>query len=224
MQTMFEKTFSFLRQIKENNNREWYHANKSTYQDAKQEFEHFIELLIHESTNFDASLKGLTPKDCIFRIFRDVRFSKDKSPYKTNFGAFLVPGGRKSMHAGYYLHLEPGSSFIASGIYMPPSNILRAIRNDIFEHYEEYKSIINSSAIRSTFQEMGGEKLKSAPRGFPKDFEGIEDLKYKSYGLMNNQTDAEIMAPDSLETILNTFETAKPFVRFMNEAVEKAEK
>ena len=97
---MFEKSFSFLKPLKKNNNREWYHANKDLYLEAKEEFEHITELLIHEISKFDRSILGLTPKDCIFRIFRDVRFSKDKSPYKTNFGTFMVPGGRKASNAG----------------------------------------------------------------------------------------------------------------------------
>ena len=180
---MLEKSLEFLGKLKENNNREWYHANKSLYQEAKAEFEHLTELLIHETSKFDRSILGLTPKECIFRIFRDVRFSKDKSPYKTNFGTFLTPGGRKAGNAGYYLHIEAGASFIATGIYMPPSNVLRAIRKDIYEHYEEYMEILAQPDLKSHFGEVSGDKLKTPPRGFNKDFEGIEHLKFKSFGL-----------------------------------------
>lgn len=220
---MFEKSFSFLRLLKQNNNRDWYHGNKHLYAEAKQEFEHIVELLIHETSKIDTSILGLTPKEGIFRIFRDVRFSKDKTPYKTNFGAFLVPGGRKSFHAGYYLHLEPEGSFIASGIYMPPSNILRAIRNDIFEHFEEYETILNSNEIAKEFGEVSGDKLKLPPKGFPKEFRGIEQLKFKSFGLSSMRTDEQMQKADSIEDVLNLFEISKPFISFLNEAIKNAE-
>lgn len=220
---MFDKSFSFLRLLKQNNNREWYHANKQLYSEAKQEFEHIVELLIHETSKIDANILGLTPKDCIFRIFRDVRFSKDKTPYKTNFGAFLVPGGRKSLHAGYYLHLEPEGSFIAGGIYMPPSNILRAIRNDIYEHFEEYEAILNSKKLVKEFGEVSGDKLKLAPKGFPKEFHGIEHLKFKSFGLISQRSDKQMQKADAIEDVIDLFEIAKPFISFLNEAIKNAE-
>lgn len=219
---MLEKSVNFLKLLKENNNREWYHANKSLYQEAKTEFEHFTEILIHETIKIDKSLTGLEPKDCIFRIFRDVRFSKDKSPYKTNFGTFLCPGGRKSFHAGYYFHIEPGVSFIAAGIYMPPSNILRAVRKDIVEHYEEYLEILEDPELKSCFGEVSGEKLKTPPRGFARDFEGIEHLKFKSYTLMRSRSDAEIRSSDCLTDVIRHFRVASPFIKFLNEAAKNA--
>ena len=221
---MFEKSFGFLRQLKENNNREWYHANKEVYGEAKQEFEHITELLIHEVVQFDKNIAGLQPKDCIFRIFRDVRFSADKSPYKTNFGTFLVPGGRKSMNAGYYLHIEPGGSMIATGIYMPPSPILMAIRKDIYAYTEEFKNIIQSKEIRELFGEISGEKLKSPPRGFSKDFPDVELLKYKSYGLIREKSDREMMNPDILKEIITCYKASQKLIHFLNEAIQHAEK
>ena len=221
---MFDKTYAFLRELRDNNNREWYHANKTKYAKAKEEFEQITELLLHEITLFDRSIAGLTPKDCIFRIFRDVRFSKDKSPYKTNFGSFIAPGGRKSMNAGYYLHIEPGSSFIAGGIYMPPSNILNAIRREIYAHYPEYLDIIKEKQFIERFADMGGDRLKNPPRGFDKDFEGIEHLKFKSYALMYSPDENELTGENGLALIVDSFRIALPFVQFMNEAVEKADK
>ena len=220
---MFEKSLDFLRKLRDNNNRDWYHAHKSLYNEAKLEFEHVTEILIHEVVQFDKSIAGIQPKDCIFRIFRDVRFSADKSPYKTNFGTFLVPGGRKSSFAGYYLHIEPGGSFIASGIYMPPPSILLAIRKDIFTYTDEFKNTINSKEVKELFGEISGDKLKLAPKGFPKEFPDIDLLKYKNYGLLRMKTDREIMDAEVLKEIIHCFEVTSPFVKFLNEAVQQAE-
>lgn len=215
---MLEKSLGFLKQLRDNNQREWYHENKSLYNEAKTEFEQLTELLLHETQNFDKSIAGLSPKDCIFRIFRDIRFSKDKSPYKTNFGTFLCPGGRKAMNAGYYLHIEPGKSFIAAGIYMPPSHVLRAVRTDIYEHFEEYLEIINEPELKKCFGEVSGDKLKTPPKGFDKEFIGIEHLKFKNYGLMTDRSDSEIQAENSFADIIYHFKVASPFVKFLNEA------
>lgn len=219
---MFDKSFEFLRNLSQNNNREWYHANKSIYNDAKLEFEHITEILLHEVSEFDNDLAGLTPKDCIFRIFRDVRFSTNKLPYKTNFGTFLTRGGKKAGFAGYYLHIEPDNSFIAGGIYMPPSAVLKEIRNDIFEHIEEFKEIIHTPQLSDNFKPMSGDKLKNPPRGFPKEFPDVDLLKFKSYGFSKMKTDKELMEDGILEEIVNSFKLLYPFIRFLNEAIVKA--
>jgi uncharacterized protein (TIGR02453 family) len=218
---MFEKSFSFLKQIRENNNREWYHANKNEYQQAKLEFEQITEILINETGKFDKDIRGLQPKDCIFRIFRDVRFSSDKSPYKSNFGTFLCKGGKKSGYAGYYLHLEPGSSFIAGGIYMPPSPLLKAIRDDIFEHIDEFKEIITHPDFVKHFKQIDADKLKTAPKGFPKDFPDIELLKFTSYTVGKSKTDKQMSEPSILKEIPDAFKSLYTFNRFMNEAISK---
>ncbi len=218
---MFEKSFDFLKKIKQNNNREWFHANKAQYNEAREEFEHVTELLIHEVSRFDRNIAGLTPKDCIFRIFRDIRFSNDKTPYKTNFGSYLVKGGKKSFHAGYYLHIEPGGgSFVAGGFYMPPSDWLKAIRKSIYDHIDEFKDIIHSPAFYKEFGELYADKLKKPPQGFPKDWPDIELLKYKSYDIIKMLTDKEFKQHDILNTIMRLFELMHPFITFLNEAEE----
>ena len=219
---MFEKSYSFLQLIKQNNNREWYHANKNIYNEAKLEFEHVNELLLHKMASIDTSLISLSPKDCIFRIFRDVRFSKDKSPYKTNFGTFIAPGGRKAGKAGYYLHLEPGGSFIAGGIHMPPSPVLKAIRQEIYEHTNEFKTLVEEARKKSNLDGFFGEKLSGAPRGFSKDFPDIELLKYKSYGLSKSISDGEIKSDTALENILHYFQHLHPLLQFLNNAISEA--
>jgi uncharacterized protein (TIGR02453 family) len=218
---MFEKTFPFLRAIRDNNNREWYHANKDIYNEAKIEFEHVTELLINETGKFDKDIRGLLPKDCIFRIFRDVRFSSDKSPYKSNFGAFLSKGGKKGGFAGYYLHIEPDSSFIAGGIYLPPSPQLRAIREDILENIDEFKEILSEPGFKKHFGGISADSLKTIPKGFSKDLPDVELLKYTSYTVMKAKKDKELTDIKSLNEITDAFHSLFRFNRFMNEAIIK---
>jgi len=216
---MFDKSFDFLKTLSQNNNRDWYHANKTFYNDAKQEFEHVTEILLHEVSGFDKDILGLVPKDCIFRIFRDVRFSANKLPYKTNFGTFLTRGGKKAGFAGYYLHIQPENSFIAGGIYMPPSPVLKEIRNDIFEHIDEFKEIIGSSEMKKNFGELAGDKLVNPPRGFPKEFPDVELLKYKNYSFIKFKSDKEMQDERILKEIVDGFRILYPFIRFLNEAI-----
>ena len=213
---------SFLNDLRRNNNREWFKENENKYRKSKELFEHFLDILIPPLHQIDASIDVISSKDCIFRIYRDVRFSKNKEPYKNNFGAFISKGGRKSPYAGYYIHIEPGSSFIGGGIYMPESKILNAIRTEIYNNTSEYKSIINDPSFKKYFPAIFGEKLKMAPKGFPKDFEDIELLKNKHYALAHNVKD-EFWSDNGLfDNIMDIFKTQYPFNRFMNEAVEKA--
>lgn len=175
--------YEFLLELRENNNRDWFHANKKKYDKAKRDFELFVELSIEQIKDIDPDISGLHAKDCIFRIFRDVRFSEDKRPYKTHFGAFLAKNGRKSRYGGYYIHIEPEGSFLGGGCYMPAPNVLKAIREEIFHNPLEFKEIITNKEFTSHFPEMYGDKLKTAPRGYPKDFEHIDLLNFKNYAV-----------------------------------------
>jgi len=211
----------FLTTLKKNNNRDWFNKNKKWYQRSREEFEVYVNYLIGKIQTFDADTRYLTAKDCIFRIYRDVRFSKDMSPYKTNFGAFIVKDGRKSGNAGYYLHIEPGSSFQGGGIYMPPAETLRVLRKEIFETIEEFKFIISEKEFKYHFGEISGEKLKTAPRGFPMDFPEIELLKYKSYTIIKSVPDGFIQSKELTEEITRVFKAMYPFNRFINMAIAK---
>jgi uncharacterized protein (TIGR02453 family) len=215
---MFEKSFHFLHKLKYNNDREWYHANKELYISAKEEFEQITQILIRSVNEFDKSTTGLTPKDCIFRIFRDIRFTNDKTPYKTNFGCYIVKGGKKSVHAGYYLHIEPGGSFVAGGIYVPPTPWLKAIRQSIYDHFDEFSEIINEPGLIREFGAITGDKLQKAPQGFPKDFEGIDLLKFKSYDLTKMLPEKFFKEEDCLTKIADHFKLMNPFIQFLNEA------
>lgn len=211
--------YNFLSELQKNNTREWFQENKTLYNKAKGDFQLYIEYLIAHISEFDVDIKSITAKDSIFRIFRDVRFSSDKSPYKTNFGAYMVKNGKKSGNAGYYLHIEPGGSFIAAGSHMPPPDNLKAIRTEIYENSQEFIDILNASDFKSVFPEMVGEQLKTAPKGFDKEWEHVELLRFKSFTVWKHFTDEEILNEQFTDKVLETFKTAKPFNDFINHAI-----
>jgi uncharacterized protein (TIGR02453 family) len=211
-----QNTSKFLISLQHNNNREWFKANEKLYQTAKKEFETLIELLILGIKEFDTEISNISAKDCVFRIFRDVRFSHNKEPYKANFGAFIAPNGRKSEYAGYYVHFEPGNSFLGGGIYMPQPDVLRAIRNAIYDDSKHYKDIINNPKFKKYFSEIYGEKLKTAPKGFPKDFPDIDLLKPKHYALSHPISDSFWQTDKILVNALDIFKTQFTFNRFLN--------
>jgi uncharacterized protein (TIGR02453 family) len=215
-----KKLLQFLSDLKENNYKEWFHENKATYQTVKTEFEEFLAHTIANIAQFDKSVKTLEPKQCIFRINRDVRFSNDKSPYKTNFGGFIVPGGKKAGNAGYYIHIEPGNCFLAGGVYMPAPDILKAVRTEIFENTDDFKKIINNKKFKSSFKGILDDgKLKTAPKGFPKDFEDIDLLRYKHYIVSKTINEDLITSDKFLDEINSVFKTIYPFNSFINEAI-----
>lgn len=215
-----KSVFDFLFELRENNNREWFHANKKKYEAAKKDFQLFVELSIEQIKTFDPSVSGLNAKDCLFRIFRDVRFSEDKRPYKTNFGAFIAKNGRKSRYGGYYIHIEPEQCFLGGGCYMPASNVLKAIRTEIFHHPEEFKGIVENTEFQKHFPELYGDKLKTAPRGFPKDFEHIDLLNYKHYAVSKMIDDPIVHSDQFVREIDNAFKALYPLNRFLNEIVQ----
>jgi uncharacterized protein (TIGR02453 family) len=215
-----DSVFEFLTQLRENNNREWFQANKKKYDKAKKDFELFIELSIEQIKIIDPEVSGINAKDCLFRIFRDVRFSEDKRPYKTNFGAFIAKNGRKSRYGGYYIHIEPDECFLGGGCYMPASNVLKAIRTEIYHHPNEFRSIIESSEFKRHFPEMYGDKLKTAPRGFPKDFDHIDLLNYKHYAVGKSVSNEIVCSNKFVEEIDKTFKALYPLNKFLNEIVQ----
>lgn len=222
MDTISSTTLKFLSDLKENNNKDWFAANKSIFENAKAEFEAFIDALIQQIAAFDPTIKHHKGKDCVFRIYRDVRFSKDKSPYKTNFGAHITAAEKKSdIHtkAGYYIHLEPGgNSMLAGGAYMPPSDWLKSIRQEIHYNTADFKAILNSKSFKKYFGELSGEKLKTAPKEYPKDHPEIELLKYKSFLATHQCEDEIITSKNFLKHCREVFEVLYPFDQFLNRA------
>jgi len=208
----------FLSELGKNNNKDWFDANKQLYLDAKEIMERFVNQAIQVISEFDPSIGDQQAKKCVFRIYRDVRFSKNKMPYKTNMGAFIVPGGKKSGKAGYYIHIEPGSSFLGGGIYRPESPILKLVRDEVMYGIDEFKQIIEAPDFKDVFGNIHGEKLKRPPKGFPADFKEIELLKFKSYALIHPVTDEQIMKDGFIEELGKVFMQMTPFNKFINRA------
>jgi uncharacterized protein (TIGR02453 family) len=222
MATITQVTFKFLKDLKKNNNRDWFLENKPTFEEAKKEFEIFIDQLIGEITQFDNSIAHHSAKDCIFRIYRDVRFSKDKSPYKTHFGAHISSAAKRSeIHskAGYYIHIEPGASILAGGAYVPPGPWIKAIRQEIAYNADDFKKVLNSKSFKEYFNEIEGEKLKKAPKGYTPDHPEIELLKYKSFLAVNKCTDQQITSSDFMDHCSKVFKALLPFDQFLNNAI-----
>lgn len=219
-----EKTIDFLKKIKSNNNKEWFDKNKEKYLAAKEEFEAVVEKIIkavHKSDKkISAEMKG---KDCTFRIYKDVRFSKDKTPYKTNMGASINPGGKKSLVAGYYLHVEPGgSSFLAGGVYMPEPQLLSAIRQEIDYNAAPLLKILNSASFKKYFKGFDDEgKLKTAPKGFEKDHPQLEFLKNKHFVVSHKLSDKQLLDKNFPDQVALGFKAMQPLLEYLREAVAK---
>jgi len=216
-----DKVLQFLHELSENNNREWFNDNRNRYHENRDKIIFLIEILINEIKKFDPEIAGANPKDCMFRIFRDVRFSKNKQPYKTNFGGFIAKGGRKSIYPGYYIHIEPKQSFAGGGVYMPQAAPLKAIRLYLAEHAPDFKAIINAPDFKKTFPEMYDHQLKTAPKGFPKDHEFIDLLRYKSFAFTNNMGNKIITGDSFIEHTVQSFRELQKANDFLYEALEK---
>lgn len=220
MATIDKSTLTFLTDLRKHNDREWFLANRNRYVEAKSNYEAFVQSVIDEIIRFDPVLKGLEAKTCTYRINRDIRFSNDKTIYKTYMGAFIVKGGKKNgdRYAGYYVHVEPGNnSMIAGGAYVPPMPWLTAIRNKIDEQGGKFKKILNDRDLKNYFGEIEGEKLKSAPKGFPRDHPDIELLKMKSYLVSRMISDKEITSDGILSLIIKGCRAMKPLNDFLND-------
>ena len=212
-----KSTLTFLTDLKNHNDRTWFNDNRPRYDEARLNFVAFIQGTIDEIVKFDPIFKGLEAKSCIFRINRDTRFSHDKSVYKTNFGAFMVRGGKKSSDRfpGYYLHIEPGASFVAGGAYIPPAPWLNAIRDRIDSGGDELLRIISSKEYKKYFSGLEGEKLKVPPRGYSKDNPHIEILKMKSFLAERSFADREVLADDFYNVVTGAFRAMKPLNDFL---------
>lgn len=216
----FKIILDFLKELKKNNNRDWFSDNKKKFVEAKDAFEPAVQKLIDGIGKFDKDLAEVTAKQCIYRIYRDIRFSKDKTPYKSNFGAVMGEGGRKSNKAFYYIQVEPGdNSFIAGGLYMPDGEKLKKIRQEIDYNGDDLKKVLNKKSFKGYFPEIEGEKLKKAPKGYSPDDPNIELLKHKSYIVVHRFTDAQMLDDNFTKDCVKMFKEMKPFNDFLNTAI-----
>lgn len=214
-----QSIMNFLSDLSNHNNREWFDENRKVYESTKLKFLAVTELLNSEVRQFDKALPMEDPKKFMFRIFRDVRFSHDKRPYKTNYGSYMVPGGRKSIYAGYYIHLEPEGCFVGGGVYMPQGPTLKIIRDAIFQAPEELIEILEAPEFKSVYGELWGDQLKTAPRGFSKDWEHINLLRYKSFIGSRSLSNAEVVSDDFLREVVASFKALYPLVRYLNDVL-----
>ncbi|MEL7146901.1 MAG: DUF2461 domain-containing protein [Bacteroidota bacterium] len=210
----------FLKKLAANNDRDWMTENKSEYQATRKAFETLIADLITGISAFDEGLVGLEAKKSVFRLHRDTRFSNDKSPYKLNYGASMSKGGRKSPYASYYIHLKPGENFVGGGMYMPDADTLKKVRQEIDYNVDEFLSIIHDGQFVKAYGEMRGEKLKTAPKGYPKDHEHINLLRHKGFYFMHEIPDAVLADQDFVAKQVEHFKLIAPFINFLNTAID----
>ncbi|MEM8889056.1 MAG: DUF2461 domain-containing protein [Bacteroidota bacterium] len=219
---MIEKdTLKFLKELSKNNNREWFDENRGSYIKARDNFRAFVEDLIDEIIDFDPDLIGIEGKKAIFRLFRDVRFSKNKDPYKTNFGASLSKGGRKSPYAGYYIHLSPDGNFFGGGSYRPEAAELKKIRAYIETNAADLHAITSDKKFQELFGNIQGDSLKTAPKGYPKDHPEIELLRMKGFYVMTSLPTAELTQEGLAQKVAEKLKVMHPLVEFLNEAISQ---
>lgn len=220
-----KEIMEFLNQLHANNNRQWFAEHKSEFRHVQQEFNEFVKELISGISTFDPSVTGLTPSDCTYRIYRDVRFSDDKSPYKTHFGAFIAKGGKKSGYMGYYVHISMGGEayphchMIAAGDYCCDAKVLQVVREDILDGEGDFHDIVTRVAD-SRFVLDRDNSLKRNPKGFPEGAPWSEYLRLKNYCLVYMPDNNFMLSQNPVERIVELLRTTKPFVDYVNRAIE----
>jgi len=214
-------TFGFLKDIFENNNREWFQDNKNRYQEARENILDFAAVLITEISRFDDTIPGdLNPADCVMRIYRDIRFSKDKTPYKTNFAVAISTNGKNFKGPGYYVHIEPGNSFAGGGTWHPQSEELKAIRQEIDYNPSEFLQILHNPKFESYFQDLDqDDKLKTVPKGYPAEHDLIDYLKLKSFTASHFFKDEALQGENSFRNVAAALESLYPLIVFLRQAI-----
>jgi uncharacterized protein (TIGR02453 family) len=208
-------TLQFLKAIKKNNNREWFENNRPKYENAKQDYLQFVTEVLNGIKKSDPSLQFLEPKQCVFRIHRDARFSKNKDPYKTNFGASFSRGAKKIDTAGYYFHLEPGACFIGGGFWFPMAPELNKIRQEMDYGLKEFKSIINEKKFKATYGGINEtDKLVRPPKGYEAENPAIEYLKLKNFTATMEMSDSDVLNKNLIKKVISSFEILSPWFIF----------
>jgi len=217
------QTLKFLSQLKKNNNKPWFDSHRTQYEAARIDFSNFIQLVIDALQKSDTTITGLTAKDCQFRINRDIRFSKDKRPYKENLGAFICRGGKKSIYAGYYFHLAPGNSFMGGGLWMPEPANLKKVRQEIDYNWEEFQSILKNKNFKKIYGDLyKGEdmSLKRMPKGYEEDNPAIDYLKLQSLIAETKIADEDLMKSTLHKKTMAAFEALQPLLNFISRSLD----
>lgn len=213
-------TIKFLEQLSKNNNKPWFDEHREAYAAAKEDFEGIVTDILAALSEKEPLFKEQKAKDCIFRIFRDVRFGKDKTPYKAHFGAFFSRGGRKFPGAGYYLHLEPGgNSFAGGGLWVPEAPLLKAVRQEIDYNFAEFSKIMADKKFGKFFEQVNGEQLKKLPAGYEADNPAMAYLKMKSFTVSHKLADTDLAGKGFEKKVMEVFNAMHPFIDFLNRAV-----
>jgi uncharacterized protein (TIGR02453 family) len=209
----------FLEGLQKNNNKPWFEEHRSSYERARVHYEAFIDQVIVGFGSVE-DLGGITAKDCVMRIYRDLRFSKDKSPYKRSMAASIGPGGKRSTRLSYYLHIEPpDSSIIAGGLYAPDSSQIIKFREAVDRNPKPFKAVINNKVFKQTFGDIQGEKLKTVPKGYERDHPEIELLRMKEVVAIEHLTDAQVLSPKFGDHVVEAFTAMKPFLDYLNSVI-----
>lgn len=218
------QTIQFLKDLKENNNKPWFDANRKSYEAAKMNFGEIVEATIKGIEQFDKAIEeaNLQVKNCTFRINRDVRFSKNKDPYKTNFGASFSKGGKKAHSAGYYLHIDPNECFLAGGVWMPEPDDLKKIRAEIDYNFDEFSSILAAESFKKIFPNGLDREASTVrpPKGYDDTNPAIEFIKLKSFTASSAINSQEILKPNFPSLIIDGFKAMQPYIAFLNRAIE----
>ena len=219
---LHSSTIQFLKDLQDNNNKPWFDAHRPVYENAKADLQAMVAKLIPAIAAFDEPIGALQVKDCTFRINRDVRFSKNKSPYKNNMAAYFSRGGKKASVAGYYFHCEPGKSYAAGGFYSPMPAELGKIRQEIDYNFNEWKKIVESKLFKKYFVNgvEGIESLVRPPKGYDEINPAVHYLKMKHFIVSKPITDAELQNKTLVKDVAKIFEIIKPMIDFLNLAVE----
>lgn len=229
-----KRILRFLDDIKANNNKDWFAANKDEYKAVRTDFADGVTKAIARITLFDPSIRHIEAKDAMYRFNRDTRFSTDKSPYKTHLGAYIAAHGKKAFHGGYYLHLEPGHCLVSCGNYYLPTNILTSCRNEIMANIDTWRAIVESGRFVETFgrpcesgwddaKGFGLEYLKTAPSGFPRDYEFIQYIRMKDYCCWRAVPDTFFEGDGWLDDMVEILQVGKPMMDFINSVIDDYE-
>ena len=212
-----KESMDFLKKLSKNNTREWFSTNKDKYTDAHENIVSFAGALLAEMNKHD-NIETTSGKASLFRIYKDVRFSKDKTPYNTHWNGGFKRATKK-LRGGYYFHIEPGKTFVAGGFWGPSTEDMKRIREDIAANHEDLEQILADKTLIKTFEKMQGEQLISAPRGYDKNHEAIELLRYKQFLLKHEFSDEEVLSPGFAREASNVFKKMRPFLDYMSDVL-----
>jgi uncharacterized protein (TIGR02453 family) len=217
------QSIKFLKGLRKNNNKTWFEENRHQYEASRIDFQNFIQLVMDDLQQSDPTITGMHARECLFRINRDIRFSKDKTPYKTGFGASIKRGGKKAPYAGYYFHFEPGMSFAGGGIWMPEAAAIKNLRQEIDYNWVEFQSIVKEKSFKKMFGDIeteGALSLQTMPRGYEKDHPAASYLRLKSVIAERKISDEELVKPSLHKTTVQAFTAIQPLLHFINRTIE----